>query len=157
MTVMLSMSSIDFRRLTACVLLSGALSASCAAWQAEPKAQLSCPETITVAESAAPVPGWQSKQTSVTRTFERVSIYNGSATEKEYELAPDDEKQQGKKTAQTWRLTGYRDMNIFLRCRYKGTSAVLFKDIPKSFTTCTFTFQLGADGKINGKSSFACQ
>jgi hypothetical protein len=118
---------------------------------------LQCPPTITVTETPAGVAGWRTKAGKGLRAFERVSIYNGTDGGREYELAPTDQKEEGKLTIQSWGLKPYRDMNLFLRCRYRDTAAVLSLDIPPQINTCTFTFEIVAGGRIVGKPSLVCK
>ena len=118
---------------------------------------LSCPALIEVTESAKPTPGWSAVPVTKSRAFERVSIYNGEPGGKEYDLAPDDEKQEGSKVTQTWNLKGYRTMNLFLRCRYHDTQAVLQMDIPAKLETCTLKFTLDKKGSIVGQSEARCR
>lgn len=89
--------------------------------------------------------------------FDRVSIYNGKQGGQEYELAPDDDKKVGVKVTQKWSLKDYRSMNIFLRCRYQGTDAVISKDIPSNIQTCTFVFNISPKGAITGGRGFVCR
>lgn len=118
---------------------------------------LSCPEKVTVSETIAPAQGWKASPSQSERAFERVSIFNGIAGGKEYELAPDGEKQAGGKIVQTWKLKDYRSMNIFLRCRYHDTPAVLLRDLPENLATCTLTFALDKKGNCIGKSTVVCR
>lgn len=104
---------------------------------------LACPETITTAK--------------VEHRFERVSIYNGKPGAEEYELAPDDEKANGRAIIQTWFLKDYRTMNLFLRCRYHDTTVTRTMDLPAHLQTCTFTFELRKDGTIVGKPAALCR
>lgn len=120
-------------------------------------AALSCPESIKVTETAAPGPGWKAENGQSEHAFQRVSIYNGTAGGKEYELAPDDEKNNAGKIVQTWKLKDYRSMNLFMRCRYHDTAAVLVADLPPSLAVCTFTFTLDKKGNFLGKSSVVCR
>lgn len=119
--------------------------------------ELSCPSTIDVVETLAAVPGWQSAPASAKHKFERTSILNGKSGAQEYDLAPDDEKQDHGRVTQVWHLTSYRSMNIFLRCHYSGTELVLSKDIPAQFQSCSLTFTIDKAGNITGSSSFACR
>ena len=137
----------------------GALFAAAAAVQGQPpsSAGLSCPQTITVMETAAPVGPWRPEAAKVDRPFERVSIYNGTAGAKEYDLAPDDQQQSGKQVAQTWKLKAYRSMNVFLRCRYRNTSVSLRRDIPAEIEQCTFSFETNGAGGITGKPVLVCR
>jgi hypothetical protein len=118
---------------------------------------VSCPETISVTESAATTAGWRSASAKVEHRFERVSIYNGTEGGQEYELAPDDEKARGRATVQTWFLKDYRSMNLFLRCRYHDTSVTLTADLPAPLQTCAFTFELRKDGSFAGESTAVCR
>jgi hypothetical protein len=112
---------------------------------------------MTLTETPAAVAGWRASTGKALRTFERVSIYNGTDGGREYELAPTGQKEEGRLTIQTWNLKTFRDMNLFLRCRYKDTSAVLSVDIPQSLTECRFTFELASGGRIVGKPSMLCK
>jgi hypothetical protein len=94
-------------------------------------ASLTCPATITVSETSSPIKGWTSSVKAEHR-FERVSIFNGKPGEQEFELAPDDQKEDGKRIVQTWNLKVYRTMNVFLRCRYRDTEVVQSTDVPGS-------------------------
>jgi hypothetical protein len=137
--------------------LCSVLAVACAAFAQSPATTLSCPEKVTVAESIVPVPGWKSTASPTDRAFERVSVYNGVAGGQEYELAPDDEKKTGGKIQQSWKVKEYRNMNVFLRCRYHGTSAVLVRDVPPNLETCTFDFALDKNGAFLGKSTLVCR
>ena len=103
-----------------------------------------CPETITVGKAE--------------HRFERVSIYNGTAGGKEFELAPDEGKDSaGPKIVQTWNLKDYRSMNIFLRCRYHDTGIIKNLDAPANLRSCTLTFTLDKKGVYAGKSTLLCR
>ena len=134
------------------------LAVSLARAQETPRKQtLSCPATIRVTETARAVDSWKGSTVTVERPFERVSIYNGEDGGKEYELAPDEQKEEGKRISQLWNLKGYRSMNIFMRCRYRDTGAVLSINIPATIQTCRFIFELDPKGKILGKPTAGCQ
>jgi hypothetical protein len=118
---------------------------------------LACPSEIELTETASGVQGWQSHSVRVKRSFERVSIYNGSDGAREYELAPDEERESRGRITQEWHLKGYRSLPIFLRCRYVGTEAVLSAGISNAVENCTFTFSTDRTGKITGRPSFTCR
>ncbi len=120
-------------------------------------AALSCPEKLTVTETAAPVEGWKAADGKSEHAFERVSIYNGTAGGQEYDLAPDTQSQASTRVTQTWKLKDYRSMNLFLRCRYHDTAMVLYKDIPAGLQVCTFTFTSERKGDFLGKSALTCR
>lgn len=88
---------------------------------------LTCPATIKGAKTE--------------HKFARPSIFNGTPGKQEYELAPDDTQTKGRQVRETWNIGDYRDMNLFVRCRYLGTSATVVIDIPAPVKTCVFSFQ----------------
>lgn len=116
-----------------------------------------CPATIEVDESVLPIPGWSTDSAKQQRRFERISIFNGNVGGKEFELAPDNQKEVGNRVTQTWILEGYRTMNIFLRCRYHDTSVVVYKDLPPEIERCTLRFSADRKGTIIGQSEMACR
>ena len=115
---------------------------------AEAPPPLTCPATWTPPGTTPPGPA---------RNFERINIYNGKPGRQEYDLAPDDETQTGRKIKQTWFLNDYRSMDIFVRCRYRGTDAVKTLDVPAKYQKCTFTFEMDKQNNITGKPSFSCE
>lgn len=88
---------------------------------------LTCPVSIKVAKSE--------------HKFERPSIYNGTPGKQEYDLAPDDTQTQGKQVKETWKLADYRDMNVFVRCRYVGTKETVVMNLPAPLKICVFSFR----------------
>ena len=122
-----------------------------------PAAALSCPEKLTVTETATPVEGWKTAGGKSEHAFERISIYNGTAGGKECDLAPDAQSQMSTHVSQTWNLKDYRSMNIFLRCRYHDTAMVLYRDVPAGVQACTFTFTSEKKGDFLGKSALTCR
>ena len=117
---------------------------------------IGCPAMVTVSETAAPISGWSFHSDEAHHRFERISVLNKD-NGKEYDLAPDEEKQSGTKVNQTWKLQAYRDLPVFLTCRYQGTSVTLSRELPKSVNTCTQTITLDKSGSITGQSSMSCQ
>ena len=103
---------------------------------------MACPATITVRESATPVAGWTSDARQAPHKLARISILNKDAQAREYELAPDDEKQAGKSITQSWNLKDYRSMKLFLTCLYHDTTVTMSSEIPLSMSTCTYRFNL---------------
>lgn len=116
-----------------------------------------CPANIEVDESVLPIPGWSTDPVKQQRKFERISVFNGKAGGREFDLAPDDQKEAGNRVTQTWILGGYRTMNIFLRCRYHDTPVVVYKDLPPGIETCTLRFSANRKGTIIGQSDMACR
>ena len=107
-----------------------------------------CPATLTPAGATGP---------GVAREFERINIYNGKPGAEEYDLAPDDQTESGRKITQVWFLKDYRSMSIFVRCRYRGTNAVTTLDVPAKYQKCSFTFEMDKKNTIVGKSEFSCK
>jgi hypothetical protein len=115
---------------------------------AETPASLTCPAILNP-------PGATGQ--GAAREFERINIYNGKPGGEEYDLAPDDQTEAGRTITQIWFLKDYRSMNIFVRCRYRGTNAVTTLDVPAKYQKCTFTFQMDKKNNITGKPGFSCK
>jgi hypothetical protein len=149
------MSSSKQLALIAGLFLSGQLILS--SQSATSPMPLTCPASITVIETASPASPWQAEGAKSEHKFERPSIYNGSPGKQEYELAPDDTQQDvGKRVRETWKLVDYRQMNLFLRCRYSGTAATVVTNIPGPLKTCVFSFQNGS-GRPVSSPAFECK
>ena len=127
------------------VLLVLAVPVALAAASATP---LTCPATLNP-------PGATGQ--GAAREFERINIYNGKPGGEEYDLAPDDQTEAGRKITQMWFLKDYRSMPVFVRCRYRGTNAVTTLDVPAKYQKCTFTFEMDKKNAIIGKSEFSCK
>ena len=119
-----------------------------AALTGETPAPLTCPATLNPAGANGQ---------GVARQFERINIYNGKPGGEEYDLAPDDQTQAGSRITQVWFLKDYRSMAIFVRCRYRGTSAVTTLDVPAKYQKCTFTFEMDKKNNITGTPEFSCK
>jgi hypothetical protein len=104
-------------------------------------APLTCPASITVIAAASVAAPWQAESVKSEHKFERPSIYNGTPGKQEYELAPDDTQSQGKQVKETWNLADYRDMNLFVRCRYLGTKETVVMNLPAPLKICVFSFR----------------
>ena len=115
---------------------------------AQTPAPLTCPATFTPAGATGP---------GAAHEFERINIYNGKPGGEEYDLAPDDQTENGRRITQVWFLKDYRTMSIFLRCRYHGTTAVTTLDVPAKYQKCSLTFEMDKKNAIVGKSEFACK
>jgi|HubBroStandDraft_2_1064218.scaffolds.fasta_scaffold307921_3 hypothetical protein len=120
-------------------------------------APLTCPASITVTAAASAVTPWQSESAKSEHKFERPSIYNGTPGKQEYDLAPDDTQTAGKRVRETWKLTDYRDMNLFVRCRYLGTPATVVTNIPAPLRTCVFSFQNVTGNQPVASPVFECK
>jgi hypothetical protein len=84
------------------------------------------------------------------------SVLNGTPGKEEYDLTPDDETRLRGRVALSWNLKDYRDMNLFVRCHYRGTSAVINANLPAHLTTCSVTLQLNKRQDIIGESRMSC-
>ena len=118
---------------------------------------LTCPASITVTGTASVAAPWQAESGKSNHKFERPSIYNGTPGKQEYDLAPDDTQTAGKRVRETWNLADYRDMNLFLRCRYLGTAATVVTSIPTPLKTCVFSFQNVAGDHPVASPAFECK
>jgi hypothetical protein len=117
----------------------------------------SCPATVSVTETASTATPWQAEAAKSTHKFLRPSIYNGTPGKNEAELAPDDTQTQGRQVTQTWKLTDYRGENLFLRCRYEGSSATVVTNLPARLKTCTFSFRNIPGNQPVASPVFSCQ
>ena len=117
---------------------------------------LSCPAHVTIAETTTSRYGWTVRGSQAERPFERISVFNKDSA-RDYDLAPDDQKQDGSKVSQTWDLNSYRTLPLFLTCRYRGTAVVLVKELPRSVVTCTLNFRIDRNGEITGTATMACK
>jgi hypothetical protein len=150
-------SSRRLARLVACTSSLALVAFSPAHAQQKPALpSIACPASIAVNESAATLPGWSLESGKTRRAFERISVYNRDASGKEYDLAPDNQKQQGNRVLQTWRLTEYRAMGNYLRCRYRDTSVTLSKKLPPAISYCTFRYLAGSHGEVAAKPEMDC-
>jgi hypothetical protein len=118
---------------------------------------LTCPVSITVTAAASVSAPWQAESAKSDHRFERPSIYNGTPGKQEYDLAPDDTQTAGNRVRETWKLADYRDMNLFLRCRYLGTPATVVTNIPAALKTCVFSFQNVAGNHPVASPVFECK
>lgn len=117
----------------------------------------SCPVTLSVTENASAAAPWLAETAKSDHKFLRPSIYNGTPGKNEAELAPDDTQTQGRQVKQTWKLTDYRKENLFLRCRYEGTSATVVTNLPARLKTCTFSFRNMPGNQPVASPVFSCQ
>jgi hypothetical protein len=104
-------------------------------------AAFACPASITVSETAAALDGWSAEPGSSKHRFRK----------------PDGQKTVGKKTIFLWKLSDYRDLNLFVRCVYHGTPATVTANIPAALTTCTATLELTPKGEVIGRSEMTCK
>jgi hypothetical protein len=120
-------------------------------------APLTCPASITVTGTASVAAPWQAESAKSEHKFERPSIYNGTPGKQEYDLAPDDTQTAGKRVRETWNLADYRQMNLFVRCRYLGTPAAVVTNIPAPLKTCVFSFQNVGGNQPVASPAFECK
>ena len=120
-------------------------------------APLTCPASITVTAAASVAAPWQAESVKSEHKFESPSIYNGTPGRQEYDLAPDDTQTAGNRVRETWKLADYRDMTLFLRCRYLGTPATVVTIIPAAVKTCVFSFQNVAGNHPVASPLFECK
>ena len=153
------MSSIERSLRLGCLGCSLAFFAAAAGYaqQKQTSTPVVCPANITVEETTTPAPTWSVAPAKTEHSFERISVYNVGADGQEFDLAPDDQKEKGKKITQTWNVKDYRSLKVFMRCRYSNTSVVLLRELPSGITTCTLQFTYVAAGIVAGESSMECR
>jgi hypothetical protein len=153
------MSSIERSLRLGCLGCSLAICACAAGYAQQKQASLPvvCPANIAVVETTTPAPGWSVAPAKSQHSFERISVYNVGADGQEFDLAPDDQKEKGKKITQTWNVKDYRSLKVSMRCRYSDTSVVLLRELPPDITTCTLRFTNAASGIVAGESSMECR
>lgn len=98
-----------------------------------------------------------SDKLSIQRRFERPSILNIDRRGREYDLAPDGGHKAGNLVAQTWDLDAYREMRVFLRCRYRDTDSIFAIELPATVRVCTFRYKAAANGGVTGAPEFSCR
>lgn len=155
------MSSTKAMWRTACPIVLCLAGATLLSSQAPaPAPRFTCPATITITETPSAPPSnqapWQAEAAKSEHKFVHPSIYNGNPGKEEYDLAPDDEQTQGKQIHQSWIAANYRTMNLFVRCRYAGTSATLVANLPPALKTSNYTFQNMGGNQPAGAPSFEC-
>jgi hypothetical protein len=156
MTDLSSMSSADRLRRIAAVALSVASILS--SQSARPGVSFGCPAAVEVSETAVAVSSWHAEPGPKTRhNFLRPSLYNGTPAGKEFELAPDDQQMSGKRVTQIWKLPSYRDMNLFVRCRYLATPATMVANLPAQYNLCEFKFRNTGGNQPIADPSFECR
>jgi hypothetical protein len=89
--------------------------------------------------------------------YERISVLNGKPGGQEYDLAPDASQVRNQRMTQTWYLKDYRDMPLFLRCRYTGTQEVRNLDLPSPLETCRQSFKVDKRGNLSGPYEMECR
>lgn len=115
-----------------------------------------CPTDVKTSESAQAAGGWSVEGATAVHAFERISVYNAGVDRREFDLAPDEDRPNGKHVVQVWHLQGYRTLPVFLKCRYRNTPVVLTRELPPRIKTCTLKLLLDR-GKIVGDSTMECR
>ncbi|MGI9104226.1 MAG: STY0301 family protein [Terriglobales bacterium] len=115
--------------------------------------ELACPESVAGKGVAA---GTAETSSRARHAFERFSAFNRDRDGQEYDLAPDLEWKEAKSITQTWKLHYYRDLPLFLRCRYHDTDETLDLEVPQKITQCILTFQLDRRKEFTGKTTMRC-
>jgi hypothetical protein len=117
----------------------------------------SCPSEIMVTEKADAIAPWTTEAPAISYQFERAKIYNGTPGTQEFELIPDSDDKVGEFHNFGWKVSGYRDNNVFVRCLYHGTKVALTSGIPKSFASCLLRARLDIHNNVVGQSSLSCR
>ncbi len=106
-------------------------------------AEVMCPDTIAVTESAAAVGEWQVRDSGEKPELERVTIYEGPP-EQQASLKYDREIERKSEIVQTWNLPSSKE-GYWLACGYSNTSKQLYRKLPAMTATCGVTFDRGVN------------
>jgi hypothetical protein len=125
------------------------------AWSSAAAAEpgLTCPARLGTTVPA----GWTGTASAREAAFLRISVLNRDKDGEEYDLAPDDDKRQGKQIVQHWKLGFYRELPLYLRCRYRGTEATVMRELPPGLKQCEFRYVAGAHGEVVSKPEVDCR
>lgn len=116
-----------------------------------------CPANLKLMQQPQAPPGWVGLAVSSEHVFKTAAVYNGEPGKAEYELKPDNESGLGRKLVLSWRLKDYRDMNLFVRCYYRDSSATVTASLPSRLTSCSVFLEMNAKNEIVGRSRMTCQ
>ena len=123
------------------------------------ESELRCPPTVDTTEVARPVDGWSSQNGEAQRSLRGVSFYSVGKDGREYELAPDDQKERGRVVRNVWEIHRYRDpaAELVLRCHYTDTTVRLSTQISFAINTCYFDAEVTANGKVRSVVRMICK
>ena len=112
-------------------------------------AEVVCPDTIAVTQSATAAPNWQVRDSGDKPELERVTIYDGPP-EEQASLKYDREITRKSEIAQFWNLAP-NDRGYWLACGYTNTSKELYRKLPAITAICEVIYDRGehfADGSM---------
>lgn len=108
--------------------------------------EIRCPHLISEAPSVQTAePGWTIVATEGKRPLERAGVYLGPPPEYGA-LVPDATHRSSRKETVTWHLVRTPEDVFSIGCAYTGTTAMVFKKLDSSVTTCTVTYDLLPSG-----------
>jgi hypothetical protein len=112
------------------LLLSG-----CSA--AEP---ITCPDSVKVEQKlATSIPGWTPSFDDTPHHLAGITFFDGPPEDK-VSLVFDKASETGGKFIATWTFHPQPSQNIWVVCRYSGTSLVLQRPLPAKTNACTATY-----------------
>jgi len=140
-------------RLLRLSLISLSLGLMSLAAQAAPLV-LSCPATLTVADSAQAPAGWEAVPSAQPHAFHNVSLFSGHPREMA-SLVPDKQNRSGQQLVSTWSLPG-GSQPYWLACGYAQTTLQLAQRLPAGLSRCTAT-HTGPAASLQAKPEVRCE
>jgi hypothetical protein len=102
-------------------------------------AEVTCPPTIAVAQSAsAPDPTWTVSYSGYNTALAGVTIFDGPPAS-QASLMPDNEETTSYRIFQTWKL-GSSSNGYWLQCNYANTTAQISQQLPPGVRRCEVTY-----------------
>jgi hypothetical protein len=116
-------------------------------------ADLQCPYTLVVTETAKAQTNWNVTQQTSAKTLQGWTIYEGKLGDTTSSMAPEESEHQQSLT-QHW--TFQADRNYWIQCRYTDSTLTLSRDIPHSVKRCQITYKLNKQHNIAQAASISC-
>jgi hypothetical protein len=99
-----------------------------------------CPDTIPVKqELRQSIPGWQVFPADSPVRLEGVTFFDGSPHDKA-SLVYDQTTRAGGKEIMTWHFLPNKDRQIWMSCRYSGTSIAIARSLPNDTRHCSVAY-----------------
>lgn len=115
---------------------------------------LSCPATVSVADSAQAPAGWEAVPSAQPHAFSNVSLFSGHPREMA-SLVPDKQSRSGKQLVSTWSLPGGSEP-YWLACGYTQTTQQLAQRLPAGLSRCTAT-HTGPSAALQASPEVRCE
>lgn len=97
--------------------------------------EMSCPAEIELRLRAELPVAWLQESPVTRLRFVRGELFN-RVQDRLFVLAPDQESTAQARMVQSWKLGQYRDLPLFLRCFYRGSSYTLSRKLDEHLQEC---------------------